>query len=161
MTTKTRTKKFTGKFKKGYVKKTFNQKKKHVSQMTDKDIDIITNRLNNLTRLYCTKHVISKIKNDNLWFSSDMIVDVIEDVSEENIVEYNVSPFFGEMDSRVLLRSTESFLVDISGNGPVYCNICFVISLDRGAIVTVYYNAEYDNHTYLDMSRYDQSLKVR
>lgn len=94
MTTKTRTKKFTGKFKKGYVKKTFNQKKKHVSQMTDKDIDIITNRLNNLTRLYCTKHVISKIKNDNLWFSSDMIVDVIEDVSEENIVEYNVSPFF-------------------------------------------------------------------
>lgn len=156
-----KTKQGKGKFKVGYVKRTQGQKKKHISQMTSQEVDVIHEGIDNLSKLYASQHVIRKIKNDGLWFTSDMVVEVLTNFSAENIIEYNVSQFYGKLDRRVLLRSSESYPVLIDGKGKVDCNLCFVLSLDRGALVTVYWNEAGDNHSNIDMNRYDETLTVK
>lgn len=152
--------KIRGRFRRGYVQKTKRQRKKHISQMTKLDIEIIQEHIRNLRSLYASKHVIEKIKYDNLFFTSDMVVEVIENIDEQHIIEYNITRFRGRNDSRVLLRSDKVYPVSIIDKGVVYCNLCFVLSLDSGELVTVYWNDCNDNHQTINYERYDEQLVV-
>lgn len=75
------------------------------------------------------------------------------------IIEYNSTNNYGKIDKRVLIRSKKSYFVDID-NTLTECNLCFVISIITGQIITAYYNEVNDNHNTIDWLRYDKSLKI-
>lgn len=152
--------KSTGKFKVGFVKKTNGQQKKHISQMDELEVSTILRRVKRIPNLFLSDHAVRKIKQDGLKFSYDQIVDLLLNVSEENIIEYNRTTRYGKEEQRVLLRSTVSYPVDIKGVGVVDCNICYVLSLNTGSIVTAYWNQDSDAHETIIWSRYDATLEV-
>lgn len=150
----------TGKFKKGQVKTTPMQFKKHASQMSKSDIDTLTKRVQSIPDLFLSNHVVRKVKDDNLCFQPIAIVEALKQVNGESIIEYNVVPSpTGQMDHRVLVRTQREFVTTVDGQD-VACNLCFVLSLDTGRIVTVYWNEAKDAHSNVDMARYTRGLKV-
>lgn len=149
-----------GKFKFGYIKKTNNQVKKHVSQMTDKEKSRILRNVKQIPNLYLGGHVFRKVEEDGLSFEPIQIVEVLRDVKKENIIEYNRTKRYDTVDNRVVLRSTKNYLVDISNYGAQECNLCFVLSTVTGRIITVYWNKAEDSHDSIRMSRYDANLQV-
>lgn len=149
-----------GKFKRGFVSVHANQVKKHGSQLQPYEVRRIQYRIRHIPDLFITPHVLNKIQNDGLSFKPEMIVAVLKAVTGTNIIEYNQTKRYGTTDHRVLLRSTETYPVGIATKGCVPCQLCFVLSLDTGAIRTVYWNDATDTHTTMNWNRYDATLNV-
>lgn len=150
----------TGKFKRGQVKETPMQFKKHVSQMNKKDVFTLCERIKTIPNLFLSQHVMRKVESDDLSFQPIAIVEALKNASRSSIVEYNVVPSAtGHMDHRVLMRTEREFIASVNGED-VACNLCFVLSLDTGRIVTVYWNEAKDAHSTVDMGRYMQGLQV-
>lgn len=147
------------KYHKGVIKKTENQRKKHVKQMTRKEQWYLREQIKNLPNIKFTKHAL----NNNVDVTIEQIKNTIKEYNY--IVEYNeTTDTYGKIDRRVLVRSSRVYKVDfhkidgsvIKGNA----NLCFVISIDTGNIITTYYNFINDEHKTIDMRRYDKTLKI-
>lgn len=150
----------TGKFKRGQVNTTPMQFKKHVSQMNKSEIRTLSKRVKAIPNLFLSNHVINKVQDDELSFQPAAIVESLRNVGLQSIIEYNVVPSpTGHMDHRILIRTEREFVTSINGSD-VACNLCFVLSLDTGRIVTVYWNEARDAHSNVDMDRYTKGLKV-
>lgn len=147
------------KYHKGVIKKTENQRKKHVKQMTRKEQWYLREQIKNLPNIKFTKHAL----NNNVDVTIEQIKNTIKEYNY--IIEYNeTTDTYGKIDRRVLVRSSRVYKVDfhktdgsvIKGNA----NLCFVISIDTGYIITTYYNFINDEHKTIDMRRYDKNLKI-
>lgn len=142
---------------KGFVKRTFNQKKKHYTQLSEDELNYLENKLKGLKNIRPSWHLVEK--KDILVKRLD-IFNVIKDSNlKELIIEYNVTLSRNGADKRVLLRSRDIYNVNI-GDKNLKCNLCFVISISRGEIITAYYNSAEDNHDTINWERYDKDLKV-
>lgn len=147
------------KYHKGVIKKTKNQRKKHVKQMTRKEQWYLREQIKNLPNIRFTKHAL----NNDVDVTMKQIKNTIKEYNY--IIEYNeTTDTYGKIDRRVLVRSSRVYKVDfhkidgsvIKGNA----NLCFVISIDTGDIITTYYNFINDEHKTIDMRRYDKTLKI-
>ena len=147
------------KYHKGVIKKTENQRKKHVKQMTRKEQWYLREQIKNLSNIKFTKHAL----NNNVDVTIEQIKNTIKEYNY--IIEYNeTTDTYGKINRRVLVRSSRVYKVDfhkiddsvIKGNA----NLCFVISIDTGDIITAYYNFINDEHKTIDMRRYDKTLKI-
>ena len=147
------------KYHKGVIKKTENQRKKHVKQMTRKEQWYLREQIKNLPNIKFTKHAL----NNDVDVTIEQIKNTIKEYNY--IIEYNeTTDTYGKIDRRVLVRSSRVYKVDfhkidgsvIKGNA----NLCFVISIDTGNIITTYYNFINDEHKTIDMRRYDKTLKI-
>ena len=147
------------KYHKGVIKKTENQRKKHVKQMTRKEQWYLREQIKNLPNIRFTQHAL----NNGVDVTIEQIKNTIKEYNY--IIEYNeTTNVNGKIDRRVLVRSSRVYKVDfhktdgsvIKGNA----NLCFVISIDTGDIITTYYNFINDEHETIDMRRYNKTLKI-
>lgn len=147
---------------------TDGQKKKHVTQMNAEEVIYLSKKV---------YEIADKLNDDNLHLRrridvADIELDVFKNIILEGnlpnkIIEYNETPnkiFKDEVDYRVLIRSTkiEKKLYHMGKTKEVFgpCQLCFVVSIKTGKIITAYYNGVRDNHASLDSSRYDANLEV-
>lgn len=149
-----------GKFKHGQVKVTEGQRKKHVSQMSEYELHRLCRRIKGVKRIRVSRHLKQKVENKEVSFTYSMIWDVLNNIHKTHVVEYNRTSFYDKEESRVLLRTQKSYPVKIDEIGEVRCNLCFVLSINRGNIVTAYWNEVDDNHTTINLERYDENLKM-
>lgn len=142
----------------GYVKETREQRKKHVMQMSNKEKKYLVTQIKKVKdNISYGKHILEK----NIVFNKKTLKETLNsDYLRNYIVEYNETPLKYYTDKRVLIRSEIKDKVYINGLGYKYCNLCFVISIITGKVVTAYYNEASDNHSTLDLDRYDKSLKI-
>lgn len=147
------------KYHKGVIKKTKNQRKKHGKQITRKEQWYLREQIKNLPNIKFTKHAL----NNGVNVTMKQIKNTIKEYNY--IIEYNeTTNIYGKIDRRVLVRSSHIYKVDfykidgsiIKGNA----NLCFVISIDTGDIITTYYNFINDEHETIDVRRYDKTLKI-
>lgn len=141
----------------GLVKKTYKQQKKHYTQLSIEELDYLEKMLHNLKKIRPSWHLVEK--KDILIKKKD-ILKVIKDSEIRNlIIEYNTTKKSYGIDKRVVLRSKEVYNVEI-GENIIECNLCFVISILSGEVITAYYNNINDNHENIDWARYNKNLKV-
>lgn len=146
----------TGRFYKGNVKITINQSKKHVSQMSQSEIELIVDKIKKIYKargIQISAHLNHKM-TDYLSFNMNDLYSLIR-CPDGCIIEYNVQPY----DKRVLLRSHTESIVNIDGR-MVMCNLCIVYSLITGNVVTAYYNECTDKHKHINMHRYNEKLAI-
>ena len=147
------------KYHKGVIKKSKNQVKKHIKQMNKFELRYLRNKIENLPNIYFTNHALTN--------GVDVTIEQIKNtINGYNfIIEYNETiNQNGKVDRRVLMRSSTIYNVDfkrvdgsiVKGNA----NLCFVISIVTGRIITTYYNYIRDNHETIDYRRYDKNLKI-
>lgn len=150
-----------GEYKRGDISITKNQQKKHYTQMTNGEKEYIINKLNqySISNICLSNHV---IENKNREFSMSDIYSILKkDELIDLIIEYNTNG----KDRRILIRDNSIHTVDfLDSKGNFICkenaNLCFVISINSGRIITVYWNIHGDNHDTIDWRRYDAQLKI-
>lgn len=125
--------------------------KKHISQMTDSEIETLSKAISrlliNVRGLRFGKHAVKRIIDRQIDGSR-----IFEAMKEYEIIEYNQKDFGeGTMDNRVLLRGRK--LIDNS-------NFCVVLSLSTRKVITVYLNNAKDRHNTLNINNYNEDLKI-
>lgn len=141
----------------GKIKKTENQMKKHISQMTPHETAFIAKRLK---KVYSNYRWHPHFSNSSRLFNM-MTVErlLISPNITDCIIEYNQR---GD-DRRVLLRSTFSSNVTLEKDGKSFeadANLCLVIDIYTGVIVTAYWNEVNDHHDNVNMKRYTADLRI-
>lgn len=141
----------------GRVKQTENQRKKHITQMSSDEISFLKRRLKQVYTSYkWSPHFASSSRLFNMMTIERLLrTPDIEDC----IIEYNERG----NDRRVLLRSTFASQVLLEKEGKNYetdANLCIVIDIYSGEIVTAYWNEVGDNHDNVNMKRYTADLKI-
>ena len=141
----------------GQVKTTENQIKKHISQMTSDETAFIAKRLKMVYANYkWHPHFLNSSRLFNMMTVERLLISPnIQDC----IIEYNQRG----NDRRVLLRSTFSSNVTLEKDGKSYeadANLCLVIDIYTGVIVTAYWNEATDHHDNVNMKRYNAELKI-
>lgn len=141
------------------------QEKKHASQMNRKEKRCLISKLHSLhSELEFSNHVLTK---KGISFDEDMVLELLNSASCSEIVEYNeTTNCLNEVDCRILLRSHEAYLVNIIDHishkqNTRLCNLCVVISLISGRVVTIYWNPETDMHKTLNKKNYNESLNIK
>lgn len=143
--------------KRGTVKTTENQVKKHISQMTPEETAFIAKRLKLVYANYkWHPHFLNSSRLFNMMTVERLL---ISPNIQECIIEYNQRG----NDRRVLLRSTFSSVVTLEKDGASFeadANLCLVIDIYTGVIVTAYWNEANDHHDNVNMKRYNAELKI-
>lgn len=142
----------------GQAKKTNNQIKKHVSQMSFIELNNVVNFFKNETvkhDITLSNHLKDKVMNSEVVLNTPMLANIFGNVSQ-SIIEYNVT----NGTPRLLLRSSsqENIMID---NKYQYTNLCIVIDLLSFRIVTAYHNLANDFHDEIDYNRYDENMEVQ
>lgn len=148
---------FKGEIKKGTVRSTSNQFKKFVTQFKGDDFEKCLIAINNT--LHKKIHASSHLRRKSA-VSYDMkeICDVLKS-GKYDIIEYNYVQYSDHRDNRVVVKSWDSYQVDIDGKD-TECNMIFVLSVTNNQIVTLWYNSIDDDHKTLNMSRYNKNIEV-
>lgn len=139
----------------GTVKRTTGQVKKHRSQMTPHEVKRLETQREVILKQWLTRgmklseHLKTKLMNGGTRFSHR---NAMQSMLKGEIIEYNITG----ADQRILIRGVDSYMVD--GKLVVQCT---VVSLRSGKIITSFLNDFYDNHSKIDMRRYDKSLKIK
>jgi hypothetical protein len=148
------------------VSVTENQIKKHQSQMTADELLYLARILFEICpNIYKGKNWHLNNRIDTGSIPTERYKNIIKEGKLPlKIVEYNETLKFYGVDRRVVVRSEKAEYVtyhpgkteEVTG----YANLCFVVSLNTGEIITAYYNGVNDNHTSLDTRRYDENLQI-
>lgn len=147
-------------YKKGQVRKTDKQFKKHFTQFSEKEVQYLKSKVKKLkNNVYFSKH---ELNNGNDTTLQQIKNNINNDM---NIIEYNVTYYDEDkVDIRVVVRGNEIYSVNFKkSNGHIInkeANLCFVISIISGKIITTYYNKVKDNHETIDLRRYCEFLKI-
>lgn len=150
----------------GDIKKTYNQEKKHVSQMEEYEIVYLAEKLKaiKISHIKMSNHLFSKQKE--LDFNMDDILNSMKRSDIETlIVEYNKTPVRENYcDYRVLIRTDEERMIDFKTREgrsfTALANMCFVISIKTSQIVTLYWNIQDDSHKTMNWNRYNENLRI-
>ena len=116
--------------------------RKHYLQFKNSEKDTLTKLISNNTYVM-SPH--ATIRQTHKVILNREIRDTLKDYK---IVEYHYK--YG--DNRVLIRSNKSYK---------HTNLCLVLSLNRGEIITVYDNSEDDRHETLDLKNYNRDIDIR
>lgn len=143
------------------VKVTTGQVKKHYTQMTAQETNFLQ------AKIQCIKsclRISSHLKDKANGITDGSIYKVLNSGNFE-IIEYNEAQKIDITDHRILIRDNQSYLTDFYNfmegvTRKELCNICAVISLDTGLIVTAYFNRRNDNHRTIDQNRYNRNLQI-
>ena len=145
------------KIEKGRVKQTENQLKKHITQMSADEISFLKRRLK---QVYTSYKWSPHFASSSRLFNMMTIERLLRTPDIENcIIEYNQR----DNDKRVLLRSEFSSNVMLEKDGVNYltdANLCIVIDIFTGEIITAYWNEVGDNHSNVNMKRYTADLQI-
>lgn len=145
---------------KGFVKRTVGQRKKHVSMMSKAEINYLSNRV----RLHGNRwSLTSHVQRNGRLFHMTHIQELLNEDLRLSMIEYNEKVSHGKKDRRVLLRSQFAVPVHLTTKGVrefVFANLCLVMNIDTGEIITIYWNRVSDNHSTVDMGRYDETLTI-
>lgn len=102
----------------GNIKRTKNQKKKHVFQMSEDEKNYLVKKLKEIRyyKIRISKHLMEKDSN-LLTFNKQDVINVLKSQKLKSlIIEYNETPLDnGEVDYRVLLRddnTKKSYIYD-------------------------------------------------
>lgn len=139
---------------------TNNQIKKHFTQMTKNEIEFLKLKIDRIKNyITVSEHLTSKCNKINTLTVNQILN------SEYDIIEYNETPNYNGTDKRVLIRSKMQFdtiFVDTITNLKTIeqCNICVVISIVSGIIITGYLNKCNDAHYTINFNRYDKNLSI-
>lgn len=142
----------------GQVKKTNNQTKKHISQMSLIELNSIVEFFKNETTKHditLSNHLKEKIMNNEVVLNTPMLENIFDSFNN-SIIEYNVT----NDRPRLLLRSLtqENILIDDQYQNT---NLCIVIDLLSFRIITAYHNLANDYHSEIDYNRYDENMKIQ
>lgn len=110
--------------------------KKHYTTMTNEELAELHTRISNIKDFNYCSH--SKQMMDKRVITREEVLNTINDFT---IIEYHRK----DNNNRVLLRGTKET------NGS---NICIILDLDNGDIVSCYKNGETDNHNTLNWDNY-------
>ena len=147
-----------------------NQIKVHVKYLAPVDIaclkNILRETLSNLPNhrfKYGGQHIKDKIESCEISREDELIQLTIDEFlsnplnNKELLIEYNEKvDATGLLNRRILLRSSIDKMVEIKNKGNIRCNYCFSINIDRGEVVTAYWNVVGDTHNSLDLSIYSK-----
>lgn len=141
-------------YKHGEVSVTEGQEKKHITQMTKDEINVIINKLYSLNvgQTKLSFHLQEKLDSEELSIYKSQMVRLLLDFE---IIEYNNT----RGGNRVLLRGLSKEKT-ISKGKIEESNLCIVWDVDKNIIVTAYWNYSDDNHDNVDFSRYNKDLKI-
>ena len=114
---------------------TYNDRRKHISQMTSQEIKVLRSKLMNIEYFNFTDYSLNKVKHRNI-----SKYNVIGAIRNGDIIEAHNNKLG---DVRILLRC------DINN-----ISVCVVISLKKELIVTAYLNNINDNHETLNRDNY-------
>ncbi|UOP04548.1 hypothetical protein [Conchiformibius kuhniae] len=158
-----------GSIQKGILTTDCDQIKIHYKSLSRLDIANLRNVLRNTLAMMPSQkfeyssHVNDKVRNKEVSLESEIIQSTLDvflsnsDGSSNCLIEYNEKSENNKIRyRRILLRSLVTKLVDIKDNGEIKCNYCFVINIDTGRVVTVYWNKASDSHDSLDESIYQE-----
>lgn len=145
---------------------TVGQKKKHCSQMSLEEKLYLIQRLQDVRtkkHIQLSEHLRQK---NAVSVSYYQLNDILQFIGAKNIVEYNTVDRKGYHDERILVRSSREYCVDAFDHKKkttikMVCNLCLVVSLLTGNIVTAYYNTSGDIHETINMDRYDSQLAIK
>jgi hypothetical protein len=138
------------------VKSTEGQKKKHFSMFTEAEQKHLIEKLDTIkNKITLSYH--HAMKNNGIDITD---IEKVLTSKKFEIIEYNETTKNNITDYRILIRSTtevytEFFDTKLQYPYKCYCNICFVISIKSGEIVTSYFNKAIDNHTTINFYRYE------
>lgn len=149
-----------GEYKKGYVKITKDQRKKHYSQMTQEELLYLGEKIQlvDINNTTISNHLINK---KSVSFNIKNILKTIKRLDITSlIIEYNEK----NSDERVLIRDDKSYNVKFTDRKGRFfkakANLCFVLSLTNNRIITCFWNKKNDNHSTIDWNRYDSNLEI-
>lgn len=146
-----------GSINKGKVKRTYRQEKKHFTQFSQEELTYLEGEIRKLKKIIPSWHLTEK--KDILVKKSDILKVINDSDIKSLIIEYNETSKSTGVDKRVVLRSRESYSVYIDNN-MIESNLCFVLSILEGEVITAYYNDINDNHDSIDWLRYNKDLKI-
>lgn len=146
-----------GEIKKGTIRTTTGQQKKYITQFKDDDYQRCIIAINNMLhqRIYASYHL---RKKSTVSYNMKDICSVLKS-GEFDIIEYNYVQYPDHRDNRIVVKSWNSYLVEIDGKEQD-CNMVFVLSVSNHQIVTLWYNSIDDDHDTLNMNRYDKNIEV-
>lgn len=131
-------------------------KRKHMSQMTDAEINLIRKKLSKVQNddWKLTGHALDRLTEKSIRATKQ---DIISTIYNSHIIEYRIvrnrnRNSKSRYDERVILRSKSVV------NGSY--NLHAVYSLTNKVIVTVWLNHVRDWHSTLDMSIYSKDMKI-
>ena len=143
-----------GTFKTGTVSRTHNQKKWHVSQISKATLSAITYRFHQTIKTRGWKLSQHLQKKANITFSPEIIQRVL---STGDIIEYNETQQKYRKSRRILLRNSHDTYKINTNVGVTESNLCVVVDIDSGDVITAYWNAANDNHKNINMRRYERT----
>lgn len=116
-------------------------RRKHVSQMSDEELQYLQNLIQGKD-WHASYHV-----QDRMYERGGKIQDIFEVINTGNIVEYHLK----DHRSRVLLRGVKPFLDHVP---------CVVVEILSSQVITLYWNHKDDHHRTIDMRMYDRYLNI-
>ena len=125
--------------------------RKLYTQMNKLELTYLKDQLNKINSFETTFHADDKFYE--LQLSKDYIYNLIGKFDIENIIEYNTGRGH---ERRVVVKDLTPIKCD---NGKEVV-AKYSIDLDTGVIVTVWVNLINDNHKTIDMSYYNENLKI-
>lgn len=131
----------------GNIKITKGQVKKHCTQFTRKEKEMLVQvvRNTNVNNLKYAKHIHREFLNDTL-------IKTIKNCTIDNIKDFSISTIHRD-DLRVLIRSNYHDTVELDGKVQ-QCNLCFVLALNTNTIITTWYNSINRKKDKVNMNRY-------
>lgn len=131
----------------GNIKITKGLIKKHCSQFSRKEIEILVKVVKNIdtNNLNYANHIHREFINDTL-------IKTIKNCTPDNIKDFSFSTIHKD-DLRVLIRSNYKDIVELDGKVQK-CNLCFVVSLNTNTIITTWYNSINRKKDKVNMNRY-------
>lgn len=141
-------------FKKGTVSRTNNQKKWHVSQISKVTLSAISYKFHQTIQTKGWRLSWHLQKKANLTFSTEIIQRVL---NTGDIIEYNETRQKYRKSRRILLRDSHDTYETNTNDGVTESNLCIVVDIDSGDVITAYWNAADDNHKNINMRRYEHT----
>ena len=126
-------------------------KRKHSSQMSQKELDSLYSRLRSVEKWELTRHALDRIEEKGINATYD---DIASTVYHCDIIEYKIdyNARINRCEERVVVRSKAVT------NGEYNLNV--VYNLHSNKVITVWLNHINDRHATLDWSLYDPDMKV-
>lgn len=124
--------------------------KKHVTQMTDKEKEVLTELVDktDISTIEITQYTVYRFEQR---FDGITLLDIAKTFLDYELIEFNTN----SGDRRVLIRGNENLTTDRG------CyNVCIVYSLRNNRIITAWLNNFHDNHDTLRLEEYTQELEI-
>lgn len=139
------------KFNRGEIRRDdVHQVKKHHTQFTEIERVVLEHLLKAIAhgKVSISDHALNRLKTVSK-------VQVYDALWTGRVIEANVTR--GEF--RLLVRGSRTISIYDQGIKK-FANICAVVDVKSGRVITIFLNESGDNHSSIDMSRYDATLDI-